>query len=920
MHARFCLAALVGMLAGLFSHGYEVLVSREAFCVERWRVSDDGSQWEKRGDFLVADGEMRPTGLAAQGDVIYVGDSTCGGRIRVYGRDGGARGVLATLGHRPDQLCASADGKFLYVTVLDKGVFRFTTADGKGGLFLDAPGAGMRGIAFGGDGFLYVCCRTEASVRVYDVSHGSPQLKGKIAAHGCTGGFGFFDAARLAVFGVQATLLDLSKPASAFLGAEKLLAYAIGVCRIGACVFAGDWVSGKMWRFDSRPDVAPTCVAQGVRNVCALLLLDAQAPLPQPRSQLKYRSPPLPEGCDFSQMSFNNPEAVTFLKGPFGTSALRVCDVDGDGLKDVVVKGGWSGSDWEGAYLFHNPGGGADPVFPPAVPVGFDVFPSLPACLDVNGNPIGNELKTNVCFSARQLVDFDGDGKDDLVMANGERRYAVAADVYDARGNAKDVQMRAFLYVCRCVSGTGDQARYAEPEMIYLENNLPLETFGWCHALFGDWDGDGDLDIIANDFMDTLTFFENVGTRTKPVYTSGRFLRADDDSRLHGDLCMSTIVKCDWDGDGRDDIVIGEEDSRVGWMRNTGRLAKGMPVFERTRYFRQRADGLNFGVLSTPAVFDMDGDGDQDIVSGNSHGQIAIIENLSGPGVEKPRWAAPAYLREPDGRLIWLQAGRNGSLQGPCESKWGYAAVSVADWDGDGLPDVMANSIWGLVVWWRNIGTRAKPKFDFARSVTVEWNGAQPSLRWGWLKPKHLKDDKALLTQWRTTPLMFDWNRDGLMDLLAMDVDGHLAFFERARKSDGTLVLKAPRKAFLDGETGRPLLLAYNWIGGPEKLWGGRVGLSGRRKFCVCDWDGDGRLDLVMNANPNADVWLQTESRDGTWSFRRAGPVALRNLATHDPQPATCDFNCDGIPDIIFGAMDGYFYYRRNPRSQSRPK
>ena len=295
MHARFCLAALVGMLAGLFSHGYEVLVSREAFCVERWRVSDDGSQWEKRGDFLVADGEMRPTGLTAQGDVIYVGDSTCGGRIRVYGRDGGARGVLATLGHRPDQLCVSADGKYLYVTVLDKGVFRFSTADGKGGLFLDAPGAGMRGITFGGDGFLYVCCRTEASVRVYDVSHGSPELKGKIAAHGCTGGFGFFDAARLAVFGVQAMLLDLSKPASAFLGAEKLLANAIGVCRIGTCVFAGDWASGKVWRFDSRPDVAPTCVAQGVRNVCALLPLDEQAPLPPPRSQLKYRSPPLPE-------------------------------------------------------------------------------------------------------------------------------------------------------------------------------------------------------------------------------------------------------------------------------------------------------------------------------------------------------------------------------------------------------------------------------------------------------------------------------------------------------------------------------------------------------------------------------------------------------------------------------------------------
>ena len=150
-----------------------------------------------------------------------------------------------------------------------------------------------------------------------------------------------------------------------------------------------------------------------------------------------------------------------------------------------------------------------------------------------------------------------------------------------------------------------------------------------------------------------------------------------------------------------------------------------------------------------------------------------------------------------------------------------------------------------------------------------------------------------------------------------MDVDGDLAFFERMRKPDGTLVLKAPRKAFLDGD-GKPFLLAYNWIGGPANLWGGRVGLSGRRKFCVCDWDGDGKLDLVMNAHPNADLWLQTESADGTWRFSRSGSVAWRNLATHDPQPATCDFNGDGIPDLIFGAMDGYFYYRRNPRVRAR--
>ena len=51
-------------------------------------------------------------------------------------------------------------------------------------------------------------------------------------------------------------------------------------------------------------------------------------------------------------------------------------------------------------------------------------------------------------------------------------------------------------------------------------------------------------------------------------------------------------------------------------------------------------------------------------------------------------------------------AGPNGSIQGPAEAKWGYTTLSVADWDGDGLPDIVVNSIWGRVEWLRNVGTR----------------------------------------------------------------------------------------------------------------------------------------------------------------------------------------------------------------------
>ena len=121
-------------------------------------------------------------------------------------------------------------------------------------------------------------------------------------------------------------------------------------------------------------------------------------------------------------------------------------------------------------------------------------------------------------------------------------------------------------------------------------------------------------------------------------------------------------------------------------------------------------------------------------------------------------------------------AGPNGSIQGPAEAKWGYTTLSVADWDGDGLADLIVNSILGKVVWFKNIGTRTEPKLAAAQPIEVEWDGAQPSLAWGWMRP----EGKALLTQWRTTPFVVDWNRDGLTDLVMLDHEGYLAFFERA--------------------------------------------------------------------------------------------------------------------------------------------
>jgi hypothetical protein len=428
----------------------------------------------------------------------------------------------------------------------------------------------------------------------------------------------------------------------------------------------------------------------------------------------------------------------------------------------------------------------------------------------------------------------------------------------------------------------------------------PLEVFGWPSPNVADWDGDGDLDILCGEFLDGFTYFKNVGTRTQPRYAAGVRVACPDGRPLHMDLEMITPTAVDWDGDGDLDLICGDEDGRVAFIENTGTFdAHGAPVFLPPRYFRQEAQDVKFGALATPVGCDWDGDGDWDLICGDSAGYIAFIENLSGKGVEQPTWAEPRLL-EADGKPIRIMAGPNGSIQGPAEAKWGYTTQSVCDWDGDGLPDIVANSILGNVVWYRNIGTRTAPRLAAAQPIDVEWNGEQPRLAWGWRRPQ----GKALLTQWRTTPVTVDWNRDGLVDLVMLDQEGYLAFFERAVR-DGHRVLLSPKRIFCDDK------------GAALQFSKGVAGRSGRRKLCMVDWDGDGLLDILINSK-NAEFWRQIGQKDGRVLFKNMGGLHFRNIEGHDVSPTVVDFDDNGIPDFIGGAEDGHLYYLRNPRATAR--
>lgn len=626
------------------------------------------------------------------------------------------------------------------------------------------------------------------------------------------------------------------------------------------------------------------------------------------------------------RLKYNHPGLVVDL-GVGLWAWPMVLDWDQDGDWDLLVACPDKPSN--GVYLFENPGGKGvkQPVFKPGKRLGpakqnmrLSWDGTKPRLLAENleyPKFLEGDFESTTPVYAERLVrkanhirqnpwqfgDLDQDGRTDLIVGQdvwddfGWFSSNAWWKGYDAEGKWTFGPLRGEIYWLRN-EGTSSEPKYAEAVRLEGEGK-PLETYGWPSPCLADFDGDGDQDLICGEFRDSFTYFENSGTKMSPQFSSGRALLVEgsQDELLRMDLQMIVPHPVDWDGDGDVDLVVGDEDGRVALVEHTGAMSHDRPVFRNPVYFQQEAETLKCGALATPVGVDWDDDGDQDIVSGNTAGYIEFFENLSGAGVEAPKWAAPRRLSAGE-TVIRIQAGANGSIQGPAESKWGYTTLSVADWNGDQLPDLIVNSIWGRVEWYQNVGTRKAPKLAGAKKVTVAWEGETQKPEWYWWKP----EGNQWVTQWRTTPVVVDFDQDGLQDIVMLDREGYLSLLKRRENGDGKGELKPPRRVLCDAE------------GKPMQLNPGTGGRSGRRKLCCVDWDGDGKLDFLANSQ-NAKFLRQIEERDGVYRFEDRQNLSERNIEGHDTSPTPVDFDENGIPDLVIGAEDGRMYYLRNPRS-----
>lgn len=605
-------------------------------------------------------------------------------------------------------------------------------------------------------------------------------------------------------------------------------------------------------------------------------------------------------------LAYNNPGLEVDLGVGLWAYPLPL-DYDNDGDMDLLV--GCPDKPSQGTYFFENPTQDATvkmPVFKPGVRVGNGYHYMMLS--EINGESVvlkpgkeyrrdpktgrfdfSNPQEINAPANPNQrsngrtrgnmwrYVDFDGDGDHDLAMGTGDWTDLGWDHAYDSAGNWQNGPLHGYLYIATN-QGSDAKPNYDSPYRLRAGGG-EVDVYGWPSPNFADFDDDGDLDLLCGEFLDGFTYFQNMGTSTAPDYAAGQKLRDRGDALLTMHLQMITPTAVDWDDDGDLDLIVGDEDGRVALVENTGLLDDGVPRFESPAYFRQQADTLKFGALATPFAYDWDNDGDEDILCGNTAGSIGFFENLGDGGNGFPKWDAPRLLgvkTESGLAPFRVMAGPNGSIQGPCEAKWGYTTLSVADWDGDGDGDIIYNSILGRLGLLINEGDVLLSK-PFDTGV----NELPPSWYW-WQTPS-----SETLTQWRTTPLAVDFDDDGQLDLVLLDQEGYLTLRSKGGNAERVFVDEA---------------------GAPIQLNAGTCGRSGRTKLAMVDWDGDSRLDILVNSE-NATWYRNCETRDGKIVLKKIGNLARRNVAGHTSSPAVCDFNRDGKPDLLVGSENGRVYH-----------
>ncbi len=200
-------------------------------------------------------------------------------------------------------------------------------------------------------------------------------------------------------------------------------------------------------------------------------------------------------------------------------------------------------------------------------------------------------------------------------------------------------------------------------------------------------DGDGDLDAVVGMGAGGLAYFENTGDALDPTFVQ----RTGGANPFAGASvgAYAAPALADVDGDGDLDLLLGGADGGVAYFENTGDATAATYVARSGG--ANPFDGFDVGQASLIAVTDFDGDGDADLVAGERYGVLNYFENVGDR-------SAPSFVE---------RLGVDNPFHG--YDVGGYSAPTFADINGDGNFDLVVGESTGELNYFRNVEAPTAP-------------------------------------------------------------------------------------------------------------------------------------------------------------------------------------------------------------------
>lgn len=339
---------------------------------------------------------------------------------------------------------------------------------------------------------------------------------------------------------------------------------------------------------------------------------------------------------------FEGIEIVKQIGTMHGANTLTFVDIDGDGDQDLF----W-GDFFEPSLLqIENRGSSCSSPELEGEPKPF---------------PASDPVQSSG-YNAPTFTDWGQDGRQDLLIG-------VLGGAYNA---SRTLAENLYFYK------QNEDGQFKQQTKTFL-NNIDVGNESMPAA--GDIDGDGDIDLLLANKIDTegrksseVYIFENKGTEKEAELHETGTLDLPDTYHY-------APVLGDLNGDGLDDLLLGTWKGRIAYYRNTG------DGFEEVN---ESFVELERGSNSAPTLGDIDGDGDLDLLVGESGGKIHFYRN---EGTEDD----PEFKLEKDAFP---------------DIKVGHRSAPVLhDIDGDGDLDLFIGSKSDGLVFYRNKGSATEPEF-----------------------------------------------------------------------------------------------------------------------------------------------------------------------------------------------------------------